>query len=392
MKRNENMAEKQPRAERADTASHRERGTGERPAPPPNRKRDAGERPAPPSLPKESDFRNAQLDLFQQFLCNTESERGFLSNIFDIWDSVPRYSVSRQAMQKMRAAKGFLDILEIDFTYRGTDLKAVIHPARVKGADGATLDYYPGANEELVEDALRKMAAEQYIGYFDKPNHRSGVVFTLHMLRDELRKRGHARSYQQIVLSLNILSGSIIELRAADGSASKSFTRTPYFPSLSAVSRKSLESDPKAKWMVQFHPLVTQSIDVIGYRQFNYHQMMGHTTQLARWLHKQLSLKYTMASLTTHFEMRYSTIKRNSGLLENYNPERKAVAALDEAFEDLRQQNVLLTVGKRVATGPRGKIEDVAYVVTPTIEFVKQMKAANKRLSEAVDKSGKTCA
>ena len=110
---------------------------------------------------------------------------------------------------------------------------------------------------------------------------------------------------------------------------------------------------------MQFHPLVTQSIDALTYRQFNYHQMMSHSTQLARWLHKQLSLKFTFASLVTPFEIRYSTIKRDSALLENYNPERKSVTALDNAWEELKAQKVLLAVKKQVVTGLRGKIDDV---------------------------------
>ena len=78
-------------------------------------------------------------------------------------------------------------------------------PARVEDLDGVTREYYASANEELVEDALRKIATEQQSGYFDKRNYRSGVVFTLYALREELRRRGHARSYQEIVLALNIL-------------------------------------------------------------------------------------------------------------------------------------------------------------------------------------------
>jgi len=60
------------------------------------------------------------------------------------------------------------------------------------------------------------------------------------------------------------------------------------------------------------------SIDALTYRQFNYAQMMiiGHS--LRRWLHKQLSLKFTFASMITPFEMRYSTIKRDSALLDGY--------------------------------------------------------------------------
>jgi hypothetical protein len=339
------------------------------------------------ALPMAEDFRNAQLVLFQRFLCNTAVERDQLSNAFDLWDSVPRYSVSRQAMTKLRTGKGFLDLLKIDFNYRGASLRAIIQPARIEEPDGTTQDYYPSANEELVEDALRKIAAEQHQGYFDKPNYRSGAVFTIHMLRQELQKRGHTRSYQQIILSLNILARSTIELRPADGSSSEAFTVSNYFQSLSTVSRQKLKDDPHAKWVVQFHPLVTRSIDALTYRQFNYHQMMSHSTQLARWLHKQLSLKYTMASLTTPFEMRYSTIKRDSALLENYSPQRKAVTALDGAWEELKAQKVLLAVKKQRFTGLRGKIEDVLYALTPSPAFVAQMKAANKRHSLTVEKS-----
>ena len=64
-----------------------------------------------------------------------------------------------------------------------------------------------------------------------------------------------------------------------------------YFPCLAAVSRARLRDDPKAKWMVQFHPLVTASIERLAYRQFNYGLMMHLSTQLARWLHNLLALK-----------------------------------------------------------------------------------------------------
>lgn len=337
--------------------------------------------------PIEADFQGKQLDLFRSFLCNSRDERDRLSNTFDLWDSVPRYSVSRQAMDKERKARGFLDLLEIDFHYRGTKLQAIIQPARVREKkNSATKDYYPSANEELIEDALRKIAAEQNHGYFDKSNYRSGVVFTLYMLRRELKKRGHTRSYQQIVLSLNILARSTIEIRAEDGKGGEGFTVSPYFPGMLAVSKNKLADDPQAKWIVQFHPLVTQAIDALTYRQFNYAQMMSHNTQLARWVHKQLSLKFTFASLTTPFEMRYSTIKRDSALLESYSRTTAAIDALDTAFAALVAGGVLMDFKKNLVTSLRGKIEDVVYILAPSRDFAAQMKAANKRQSLTVEK------
>ena len=344
---------------------------------------------APPAAvgpPADGDFHGKQMDLFRTFLCNGDEQRERLSNTLDLWDSVPRYSVSRQAMDKARKARGFLDLMEINFQYRGTALKAVIQPARVAEKAGApSKDYYPSANEELVEDALRKIAAEQNNGYFDKPNFRSGVVFTLHMLREELKRRGHSRSYQQIVLSLNILAGSIIEIRTASGKNGEGFAKSAYFPSLSAASRNRLADDPEAKWIVQFHPLVTQAIDALTYRQFNYAQMMSHSSQLARWLHKQLSLKFTFASMVTSFEIRYSTIKRDSALLDNYKQQRQAVVMLDAAFEELRGGGVLMLVKKRLVRGARAKLEDVVYTLSASREFVAQMKAANKRHAQSAE-------
>lgn len=341
--------------------------------------------------PTEADFQGRQLDLFRFFLCSSEDERNQLSNTFDLWDSVPRYTVSRQQMDKIRKAKGFLDLHQVEFFYRGTTLKTIIQAARILDEKtGTSKDYYPSANEELIEDALRKIAADQQNAFFDKLNYRSGVVFTLYMLREELKKRGHTRSYQEIVLSLHILARSTIEIRNANGKGGEGFSVSAYFSGLSAVSKNKFADDPKAKWIVQFHPLVTHSINALTYRQFNYAQMMSHRTQLARWLHKQISLKFTFASMITPFEMRYRTIKRDSALLDGYGRERKAIETLDRAFDELKASGVLMKVEKQVVLGVHGKIEDVIYALFSSSDFSRHMKAANKRKQLAENRQSGT--
>ena len=230
--------------------------------------------------PAKPEFENRQLDLFQRFLCNTDDQHEQLSNAIDLWDSVPRYSVSRQAMTKARIGGQFLKKHSAMFQHRGRMYTRIIYPARVTDLDGQERDYYPSATEELVEHALRKLAIEQQAGYFHKPNYRSSVVFTLYALREEMKKRGHARSYQQLVQALNILSHCVIDIiPLGEGEAQ---VTSACLASLAAVSRTQLRDDPKAKWAVQFHPLVTGSIDQVTYRQFNYHLMMSHSTQLTR--------------------------------------------------------------------------------------------------------------
>jgi hypothetical protein len=330
--------------------------------------------------PSENDFESVQLDIFQSLLCNNESEREQLSNTFDLWDSIPAYSVSRQQMAKLRDERGNLSLQRISFHYRKRPYEVIIQAAKLSDDITKTeSEYYPSANEQLIEDALRKIAAEPNHGFYNKIHAISGVVFSLNMLREELKKRGHTRSYQQVVLSLKILAGSNIEIITKDEKGGEGFTKISYISGLTAVSKTKLMKDPEARWLVHFHPLITQAMTTMAYKQFNYAKMMSHQTQLARWLNKQLSLKFTFASLATTFDMRYSTIRRDSALLSSYTRERAAVVALDSAWEELKNSGVLMKVDKTIVSGVRGKLEDVVYTLTASLDFIAEMKASNKR-------------
>lgn len=189
------------------------------------------------------------------------------------------------------------------------------------------------------------------------------------MLRQELKKRGHTRSYQEIIRNLHILTGSHIEILLPDG---KGFAQTSYLPALAAVSRAMLAEDPKARWAAQFHPLVTESIDTLSYRQYNYHLMMSHSTQLARWLHKRLSHNYVNASFTVPYHLRLSATRRNSSLLE-YRRTNDAVRKLEDALEELVDHNVILSLRKQEERGARNKIVDPTYLLTPHPDFIKDV-------------------
>jgi hypothetical protein len=339
------------------------------------------ELPAPPrsgaTNQELTPYQNPEIDLFQNFIANTQPERDRLSNTIDIWDSVPRYSISRQEMNKRRDERGNLPLLILSFSYRNQTYTVYIQPAKIMEGD-KTVDYYPGSNEELVEDALRKIATRKNQGFYEKPTTRIGVAFSLYELREELAARGHTRSYQQIMQSLAILQKSHIEIRKGEGKG-EAFVAANYLPSVAAVSRKRLEEDPDAKWLAQFHPLVARSIDQLTFRQFNYLTMMELPTQLARWIHKQLSIKFTFASfLGNPFEIRYSTIKRDSNLL-NRTQERDNRCDVDNAFARLVESQVLREVHKQTVTAGKGKVVEVVYQLYPTQEFIKEMKAANKR-------------
>lgn len=338
--------------------------------------------PKSPSLPLDKDFSNPQLSLFQEFLCNNDHERQQLSNTIELWDSIPRYSMSRQAMRAMRDNRGHLDLLKLDFMYRKTRFNILIQPALIEeiGKDGVikTTAYYPSSNEDLVEEVLRKLAVDQAHGFFVKEKSISGVVFTLHQLRKELARIGHARSYQQIKLSLDILSRSFIQIEG-DMPNSKNVKRSTYLSELVTVSRREKDADPDAKWMARFHPLVSQSIECLSYRQFNYAKLMQHKRQLTRWMHKLLIIKYTQASRLSPFETRYSTIRRDSAMLNNYSRESDAMDVCELSIRELKENRVLESFESRVERGAKKKIQDVVFKLTPTSNFVTEVKASGKR-------------
>jgi hypothetical protein len=340
-------------------------------------------------LPNDA-FANRQLDLFQNFLANTQDKREALSNAVDLWDSIPRYSISRVRMNSMRTSEGFLAVIELPFRYRGKDLIATIYPAQVKGKDGKRNSYYPSAREELVEHALRKISLEQSSGFFDQPSYRSGVRFSLYQLRKELEQQGHSLRYDELIEALDILSLSSIEIEGINDNGEELFARSTYLAALSGVKRKEYETDHAARWTAQFHPLVTQSIDQVTYRQFNYQRLMKCSTQLSRWLIGQLVLKYTQATVGNSFEMRYTTIRRDSALLNGYGRERDAVAALDAAWEELKTLGALIVINKTEQRGSRKKLEEVIYTVFPSPEFSAEQKAANRRQIDANDRGNKS--
>ena len=94
--------------------------------------------------------------------------------------------------------------------------------AVIKGQDGTGQAIYPGAREELVERAIRKLAVQQVVntGLHTVPQSGAQIIrvsFTLYQLRKELTSQGHgfklmeqgsARSLEQGDRQFGVLQGS----------------------------------------------------------------------------------------------------------------------------------------------------------------------------------------
>ena len=108
--------------------------------------------------PISESFNCLQIELFQEFLYNNEEQREEMSNAIPLWDCLPRYSMSRQAAHKMRKAGTLPSLLNIPCKYLGQSFVVQIQPARIFDDNEKVVEHYPSANEELIEDALRKIS------------------------------------------------------------------------------------------------------------------------------------------------------------------------------------------------------------------------------------------
>ena len=98
-----------------------------------------------------------------------------------------------------------------------------------------------------------------------------------------MKLHGHTRSYQEIVLALNILSKFVIEIR--ENSESRELLAiSPYLPTRVAVSRNRLKTIPTANGLYSFTLFVTDSVDKVTYRRYNYALMISHESKQRRWL------------------------------------------------------------------------------------------------------------
>lgn len=84
-----------------------------------------------------------------------------------------------------------------------------------------------------------------------------------------------------------------------------------------------------------------------------------------------------------NYHIKYSTIERDSGLLQQSSSRdnrKKVISALNE----LKNKNVIQNYQKEESKRNK-KIYDVLYTMTPTMSFVGDQKAANKRYKNSTD-------
>jgi hypothetical protein len=225
------------------------------------------------------------------------------SNTIHLYDAIPKYDRWNNSKVAIRQ-----EPLHREFVFDKHEYQVDIIPARIEGKDGIYRDHFPGNREEIVEDALRKLATDGKGFYLDN---KAGVVFTLTELQNELKRSGHDLNINQIKEALAICSRTHIELSNADGT---SVISSNIFESLGMSTRAEwLKTSGDARCFVRFNILVDRCIREGTFRQYDYVTCMSYKKIMARYLHKRLAHIFTQASVTQTFTIKVTTLIRESG-------------------------------------------------------------------------------
>jgi len=313
--------------------------------------------------------RTSQMDLFM-LLDLRAKEQDDYSNTIEIYDAMPKY-----VWGKKREHKDLQNAtITRRCTIRGREMVVKIQPAIIEKPDGSSVLIYPGEREELVEDALRKIAVSgqgAYVG--DK----AGVTFTLYQLRKELSRMGHTYSFTEILESLHVCRGAILQCQTPNGN---SIINSSFFGLLGITTKDEFEEHGRdAKCYVQFNPLVNESIINLTFRQYNYQVSMDIRSALARFLYKRMAQYWSQADEQNPYTPSLVSFLDQSPRGFIGKDMKTELRAMRNALDTLIKHEVVDYYDERKVLAGKQKTIDAQYTIYPHPKFVKEVIKANKR-------------
>ena len=303
-----------------------------------------------------------QLDLFS---LSDSRDRNY-SNSIDIYDALPKYSLEkRRRFTDLNSA-----VRERECRIGERVIKVKVKPAIIENSNGKHELVYPGEREEIIEDALRKLAVNGGSVMIDG---KVGVLFTFYELRAELRRNKHEFKLSEIKEAILVCRGAQLETVTNDN---ETVISSSFFPMVGLTTRKDIQMrEGDTKCYVQFNPLVTESILKQTFRLYDYSTSMAIKSPLARYMHKRMSHYWSQASAndpyTPHLVPYLSGSPR--GLSDRMGSN---VRAMKIALDVLVEHEVIASYkAKRITEGK--KLVDIYYAIYPTDKFVKTVKRAN---------------
>lgn len=318
---------------------------------------------------KLSEYQQTKPEQLSMFELTKPNEKSYFNSI-EFYDAIPKY-----CWDKQKKSSTAIQILQRSFSHKGIDYEVMIQPATLKDKMGNLKTCFPGEREELVEDALRKLACEGKAVFLDDS---ASVTFTLYEVEQELKRMGHWHNKEEIKEAIMVCNQSHIKVMTKDG---KAILGANFFVAVGLQTQEDWKGHgKKTQACIIFNPLVTKCIKEKTFRLLNYDKSMSYKRVLARWFHKRLSHNYTQASPNDPYTIKLSTILRDSGMT-SYKNLRDNNIKVKKALNEMKEKEVLEKYDIHLTLQGR-KIVEAKFTIYPHPSLISEVKFANKRYYE----------
>lgn len=241
---------------------------------------------------------------------------------------------------------------------------------------------YPSYFEQLVEDAIRKLAIEQ--GAFLNEG-QVGCRFSILQVRKLLADTGHQCKHADVVEAINILNGAQLEYGLIDKDGKgRASGRSAYFPTIYVRTRDDID-DGEFDSVVQFHDLVNMSIRQQTFRNYDFLTCMRYRLPLSNYLHKRISMRFRQASVHAPYSFHLKKMISDGG----FNTEAtisKSSDAMKRALQELKDAKVIEKYDYTLIADPLDKRRsiDAKFDIYVTPEFERQVITVNRHSKNLV--------
>ena len=199
-----------------------------------------------------------------------------LSNLIELWESVPKYCMEAHKQAALRSPEGLLKSVTRTFEHKGHQYTMHLHPARVQveGTDDF-VEYFPTPADQVVEHLLIKLLAAENGGAMQGTRDVFGcmVRFRYSELFELLEAAGCERNYSQIKHSLEVLAGVRLTIK----------TDRKNSHSEAILASLTLPDSYNGYCVARFHTLIAGAILANEYRQFPLDLWLSLRSGTARW-------------------------------------------------------------------------------------------------------------
>ncbi|HEY0835931.1 MAG TPA: plasmid replication protein [Azospirillum sp.] len=284
----------------------------------------------------------------------------------------------------------FLRQVKREFVFNDKTYSLKILPARIERRikDGANeiieeVDAYPGEKEQVVEEVIRRLAAEKARL---SSGEKDSIVFkfTLYEVMQELKRVKHTLSLPELKEALLVLRRATIVI--AEKGGKNALLDSSAFPQLwmrnqdiNAGGSPDENGRTDVETAVQFNWMVENTIRRVEQQRISYEWLMRIENPFSRWLFKRVAFTLLQSQDRSCIEITAKEIMRDSGMTE-WARWSNMLRWISDIVEVLKKVGALAEVEREVIKVGK-RYDDIIFRLRPSDLFLHQIAESN-RVSE----------